>query len=154
MMMSRNVARSAVAYVSPRFFSTATVTGLLTAGQSSALVHVNNPSNGLARKAVTWISFPVVGVRNGSSMASGKKEENEEEKKRRSGDGDLNDKAIISYWGIDPGTVTKEDGTKWEWSCFKDIHYQGHELKQHRWDITEGKEISWLRNEIDRSMMI
>ncbi|KAJ6672815.1 ALTERNATIVE OXIDASE [Salix viminalis] len=27
--------------------------------------------------------------------------------------------AIVSYWGVPPSRVTKEDGTEWKWNCFR-----------------------------------
>ncbi|RWR81073.1 mitochondrial alternative oxidase 1 [Cinnamomum micranthum f. kanehirae] len=29
------------------------------------------------------------------------------------------EKAIVSYWGIAPGKITKEDGTEWKWKSFR-----------------------------------
>uniref|UniRef100_A0A6N2K9Z9 Ubiquinol oxidase n=1 Tax=Salix viminalis TaxID=40686 RepID=A0A6N2K9Z9_SALVM len=28
-------------------------------------------------------------------------------------------KEIVSYWGVPPSRVTKEDGTEWKWNCFR-----------------------------------
>lgn len=30
-------------------------------------------------------------------------------------------KGIVSYWGVSPGQITKEDGTEWKWNCFRVI---------------------------------
>ncbi|TVU15888.1 hypothetical protein EJB05_39431, partial [Eragrostis curvula] len=30
-----------------------------------------------------------------------------------------NKKAIVSYWGIEPPKLVKEDGTEWRWTCFR-----------------------------------
>lgn len=29
------------------------------------------------------------------------------------------DKSFISYWGVLPKKLTKEDGTEWKWNCFR-----------------------------------
>ncbi|KAI6706841.1 hypothetical protein NL676_009803 [Syzygium grande] len=29
------------------------------------------------------------------------------------------EKAIASYWGVEPSKVTKGDGTEWRWTCFR-----------------------------------
>lgn len=28
-------------------------------------------------------------------------------------------KGIVSYWGVPPSTITKEDGSPWRWNCFR-----------------------------------
>lgn len=28
-------------------------------------------------------------------------------------------KDVVSYWGIEPRKLLKEDGTEWRWSCFR-----------------------------------
>ena len=28
-------------------------------------------------------------------------------------------KAVVSYWGIQPRKLVKEDGTEWRWFCFR-----------------------------------
>ncbi|MED6142967.1 Alternative oxidase, mitochondrial precursor [Stylosanthes scabra] len=30
-----------------------------------------------------------------------------------------NNKSIVSYWGIQPSKVTKDDGSQWNWTCFR-----------------------------------
>lgn len=29
------------------------------------------------------------------------------------------DNAVVSYWGVSPAKVSKEDGTDWKWNCFR-----------------------------------
>ncbi|XP_062120600.1 ubiquinol oxidase 2, mitochondrial-like [Humulus lupulus] len=29
------------------------------------------------------------------------------------------EKGIVSYWGVPPSRLTKEDGTEWKWTCFR-----------------------------------
>nr|BAD83866.1 skunk cabbage alternative oxidase [Symplocarpus renifolius] len=31
----------------------------------------------------------------------------------------VEDKAVVSHWGIPPSKATKEDGSEWRWSCFR-----------------------------------
>ncbi|XP_059663109.1 ubiquinol oxidase 2, mitochondrial-like [Cornus florida] len=115
MMMSRSatrVFRSAMGHVGPRFFSTATVRS---AANESVTGFLNAKPE---RTVVTLFRVPVMGLRNGSTMAVG------EEKQEQTGPaggtpGGPNDKAIMSYWGIQPRKITKEDGTEWPWTCFK-----------------------------------
>ncbi|GMI99453.1 hyper-sensitivity-related 3, alternative oxidase 1A [Hibiscus trionum] len=33
--------------------------------------------------------------------------------------GAKDDKGIVSYWGLDPTKVSKEDGAPWKWTCFR-----------------------------------
>ena len=64
------------------------------------------------------------GLRDFSKMTFEKKKTSEEEE--GSGDGvKVNDQGnkgeqlIVSYWGVKPMKITKEDGTEWKWSCFR-----------------------------------
>ncbi|XP_059663110.1 ubiquinol oxidase 2, mitochondrial-like [Cornus florida] len=116
MMMSRRATRvvcSAMGQAGPRFFSTATVRS--TTNESVTGFLNARPE----RTIVTLFRVPVMGLRNESTMAVG------EEKKAQTGPaasgtpGGPNDKAIVSYWGIQPQKITKEDGTEWPWTCFK-----------------------------------
>lgn len=46
----------------------------------------------------------------------------EQEKKQAVGGGGgsaKDDKEIVSYWGLDPTKVSKEDGSPWKWTCFR-----------------------------------
>ncbi|KAJ1431167.1 Alternative oxidase [Sesbania bispinosa] len=67
---------------------------------------------------------PAVYVRNGSTLAV---PEEEEEKRAdsspshnaASAGGNKEEKGIVSYWGIHPSKITKQDGTEWKWNCFR-----------------------------------
>ncbi|MBA0862291.1 hypothetical protein Goshw_006807 [Gossypium schwendimanii] len=107
MMMSRGYTRlasSMFTMVSPRFFSTAATRGVLSNDMVKA------PAVGL-------------GVRCRSSMAAIGVGDKEQEKKQAVGGGGggsaKDDKEIVSYWGLDPTKVSKEDGSPWKWTCFR-----------------------------------
>lgn len=71
---------------------------------------------------VSWIRAPAIGLRNGSTLAVGEGAEQphsrEEEASGSAGAGG-EEKGIVSYWGVSPTKVSKEDGTEWTWSCFR-----------------------------------
>lgn len=104
--MSRGYTRlasSMFTMVSPRFFSTAATRGVLSNDMVKA------PAVGL-------------GVRCRSSMAAIGGGDKEQEKKQAVGGGGgsaKDDKEIVSYWGLDPTKVSKEDGSPWKWTCFR-----------------------------------
>ncbi|MBA0719080.1 hypothetical protein Golax_006787 [Gossypium laxum] len=106
MMMSRGYTRlasSMFTMVSPRFFSTAATRGVLSNDMVKA------PAVGL-------------GVRCRSSMAAigvGDKEQEEKQAVGGGGGSAKDDKEIVSYWGLDPTKVSKEDGSPWKWTCFR-----------------------------------
>ncbi|XP_043696181.1 ubiquinol oxidase 2, mitochondrial-like [Telopea speciosissima] len=119
MMRGSRMAGQLLKQVGPRFFSTATLnepaTEILTG--TSSFFHTTTTVMP-ARTSVAWVRFPAVGVRHGSTLALHKEGE-EKEMKTRSAGGEPEEKAITSYWGIAPSKITKEDGTKWKWSCFR-----------------------------------
>ncbi|MBA0806542.1 hypothetical protein Gohar_005993 [Gossypium harknessii] len=106
MMMSRGyirLASSMFTMVSPRFFSTAATRGVL--------------SNDMVKASAVGL-----GVRCRSSMAAIGGGDKEQEKKQAVGGGGgsaKDDKEIVSYWGLDPTKVYKEDGSPWKWTCFR-----------------------------------
>ncbi|KAL5793064.1 hypothetical protein ACOSP7_001658 [Xanthoceras sorbifolium] len=63
---------------------------------------------------VSTMLRPALCVRNFSGLAPGMPEE-----KKESSDVKQSNKAIDSYWGVAPSTVTKEDGSAWKWNCFR-----------------------------------
>ncbi|XWS75293.1 hypothetical protein CRYUN_Cryun01aG0073900 [Craigia yunnanensis] len=102
MMMSRGGTRfgsSMFAVLGPRYFSTATVRTFSNEGISD------------------WMRAPAVGVRCRSTLALDDKEQ--EEKQAVGGGPAKDEKGIVSYWGLEPTKVTKDDGTEWKWICFK-----------------------------------
>nr|QKX46082.1 mitochondrial ubiquinol oxidase 1a [Aquilaria sinensis] len=52
-----------------------------------------------------------VGVRDLSTLTELRNKEQPQPQEDR--------KRIVSYWGVEPGKITKEDGTIWNWTCFK-----------------------------------
>ncbi|CAL5440979.1 unnamed protein product [Camellia sinensis] len=116
-MMSRRATRVVrsvvVGHAAPRlFFSTAARELATTA--SAGFFHVNQ-GKGAERM---WVRFSVMGVRNCSTVALDEKKKKQVEMGSASGVSG-GDKAIVSYWGVLPAKVTKEDGTEWRWTCFK-----------------------------------
>ncbi|KAF8412874.1 hypothetical protein HHK36_000846 [Tetracentron sinense] len=99
----------------PRLFSSS---GILTG--KAGFMHANGPGV-VEATGLAWARFPVLGVRNGSSLALG---EEGEEKGVQTGStgassGGPEGKAIVSYWGVPSAKVTKEDGSDWRWNCFR-----------------------------------
>jgi hypothetical protein len=68
-------------------------------------------------------------VRNGSTFAANLSDQKEDNKtpppsKGSAGagagaGGNKDEKGIMSYWGIQPSKITKQDGTEWKWNCFR-----------------------------------
>ncbi|XP_008785032.2 ubiquinol oxidase 2, mitochondrial-like [Phoenix dactylifera] len=52
--------------------------------------------------SVRFVGTAPLMAETGGAAAEGKKE-----------------KAVVSYWGMAPAKLFKEDGTEWKWSCFK-----------------------------------
>ncbi|KAJ9707607.1 hypothetical protein PVL29_002580 [Vitis rotundifolia] len=69
--------------------------------------------------------FFALGARNLSSTVSAVREKPQTEPGSGSGSAaghrsfEGGDKSVVSYWGVAPVKLTKEDGTEWKWSCFK-----------------------------------
>lgn len=65
----------------------------------------------------------VVGVRCKSTLAlgddKGQQRQGEKQAARSCPPKDHDQKELISYWGLKPTKVTKEDGAEWKWSCFR-----------------------------------
>ncbi|KAL6985600.1 Alternative oxidase, mitochondrial precursor [Sarracenia purpurea var. burkii] len=127
-MMSRGVTRVVRSLVvrqaagPSRYFSTATVRTAASEAIGAGMFNVN-PGKVSERAAVTWMRFPVMGARNCATVALDAKAQ-KEEKHADTGSiggapGAPDDKSIVSYWGIPPEKVTKEDGTEWRWTCFR-----------------------------------
>lgn len=128
------MARSVLGHVGPRYFSTAVTRGgaagdaasLRTSVHGCATTFFHGPSKGSEKVVVTRMRFPVLGSRDASTVALGEKHQEEEEEKIKGGStgsaapaggGGNDDK--LSYWGIEPAKVTKEDGSEWRWNCFR-----------------------------------
>ncbi|KAK3141609.1 hypothetical protein QOZ80_4BG0336070 [Eleusine coracana subsp. coracana] len=50
---------------------------------------------------------------------AGAEEHGSTDQKKKKPEGGQSKKAIVSYWGIQPPKLVKEDGTEWRWACFK-----------------------------------
>lgn len=105
------VVRSVVGQMGPRLFSNGVM-------KTSAAGLV-----GSEKAVVTWwiTSSPVSGARNASTMTLGDKQQKEEAVGGAAAAAASGQKAkeVVSYWGVQPPKVTKEDGSEWKWSCFR-----------------------------------
>lgn len=131
------LARSMISHIGPRYYSTMRpVTGNeagigVIIGASIDLLHENS-IKGFEKTVVMRVRhFSTMYSRNTSTMTFCDKEQNEQNGQRKvenggaevsatapSSGGGSNNKDIVSYWGIQPPKVTKEDGTLWRWNCF------------------------------------
>ncbi|KAJ1272605.1 hypothetical protein BS78_06G215800 [Paspalum vaginatum] len=84
------------------------------------------PVTGLAARGV--VPARILPVRMSSAAAEAAKEDaapeqrdssSDEKPKATAPDGQHDKKAIVSYWGIEPRKLVKEDGTEWRWFCFR-----------------------------------
>ncbi|PKI35814.1 hypothetical protein CRG98_043785, partial [Punica granatum] len=121
MMIGRNGGKLAAA--GQRLFTTAALRGV-----SSGAAPLKTPwlLAGPARTVtVSWVRAPPIGLRNGSTLALGDRAEQPHrcDEKAASGAGSAGaggeEKGIVSYWGVSPAKVAKEDGTEWKWHCFR-----------------------------------
>ncbi|KAM7510671.1 hypothetical protein LguiB_009546 [Lonicera macranthoides] len=138
MMMSRGatrVAGSMMGRVGPGFFSTLTIRA--SAGDSITGVSRFGGSDRVAA---------MMGVRNGSTLTLDEKERHEENIPGTAGSaggtsgGDGKGKDVVSYWGVEPAKVIKEDGTQWKWNSFRPWEtYEADlkiDLKKHHTPVT------------------
>ncbi|GAV83135.1 AOX domain-containing protein [Cephalotus follicularis] len=136
MMMSRSGARltnSMMATMGPHLFSSATTTPRILS--TASYLQNGNQVASPARNMSSW-------TRKRSTLALGEKEEEGgKQPVTASAGGDAkNDKEIVSYWGVSPSRISKEDGTDWKWNCFRPWEtYQADmsiDLKKHHAPIT------------------
>ncbi|CAK9179422.1 unnamed protein product [Ilex paraguariensis] len=83
---------------------------------SSEVSHVSRPTS------IGWVRFPMLEVRNWSTMASGAVKDEKPGQLASSAAGSEeggSEKAIVSYWGVAPPKISKEDGSPWRWNCFR-----------------------------------
>ncbi|CAN8268752.1 unnamed protein product [Cochlearia groenlandica] len=135
-MMTRGgskVASSLLAAAKPRLFSTAgtirTVSHHLLKPATADLA----TASGSIGDTQIWFRSPAIGgVRFASTVSLSEKspttaEETETTapKTESRGDGDEDggsnkgEKGIMSYWGVEPNKIVKEDGSEWKWNCFR-----------------------------------
>lgn len=113
-------------HMGPRYFSTAILrndagTGIMSG--AAGFMH-GVPAIPSEKAVVMWVRhFPVMGSRSASTVALNDKQHDKKVENggaAASGGGDGGDeKSVVSYWGVPPSKVTKEDGTEWKWNCFR-----------------------------------
>nr|TKR79145.1 hypothetical protein D5086_0000274840 [Populus alba] len=107
-----------------RSFSTATARGIV-AKEAVPAKAVGFNGDVVSRNiGEFWVRGSVFGLRHGSTASYSGKEQQQEEVKHSQPVAEGGDKAeekhaIVSYWGVPPSRVTKEDGTEWKWNCFR-----------------------------------
>ena len=133
MAVTRNGTGRQLAVAGSRFFSAST-TGAVSNGSVLAAVTKGLSSTGAAAwtktSAVYWVQRGYGGARNGSTVALG---DGEHQKEKQAENGAVSasagvtsnkdEKRVISYWGVPPSRLTKEDGTEWKWNCFRVSNY-------------------------------
>lgn len=124
MMIGRHhgskLAGATLAALGQRAFATASAARGLSAGGAAA-AGAKHLWSGPARGAATaWLRAPAIGLRHESTLALGEKEAQQDKRGVAGSDGaSRGEKAIASYWGVEPSKVTKGDGTEWRWTCFR-----------------------------------
>ncbi|KAK4802735.1 hypothetical protein SAY86_000938 [Trapa natans] len=101
-----------------RLFTTASLRGAA-APLMTQLTADRPPAHAMA---ISWIRAPAVRFRSESTISLDQKAarpHSHEEKASGSVGGGGEEEGIVSYWGISPSKVTKEDGTEWKWKSFR-----------------------------------
>ncbi|KAJ6881527.1 hypothetical protein NC651_028193 [Populus alba x Populus x berolinensis] len=126
MMASREGASKLVSSMMlvSRSFSTATARGIV--AKEAVPAKAVGFNGDVVRRNIGefWVRGSVFGLRHGSTASYSGKEQQQEEVKHsqpvaEGGDKAEEKNAIVSYWGVPPSRVTKEDGTEWKWNCFR-----------------------------------
>lgn len=127
--MSRSATRavrSMITVAGPHYFSSSAGAVIRSGKVSPAMEKLLVPSGGTyLRSPAAGIRFLVAGVRNASTVTLSDSDEKvkkspapaENPPESGSAGGDKKN-GIVSYWGVQPRKVVKEDGTAWKWSCF------------------------------------
>nr|XP_010906709.2 ubiquinol oxidase 2, mitochondrial-like [Elaeis guineensis] len=129
--------------LSPHLFSTATIPGAAVIGPAHSLMA---GSAGMRTAPATWVaSVRFVGTVPLTAVGGGKAAE----KGGAAADGtacEKKEKAVVSYWGMAPAKLCKEDGTEWKWSCFRPLDsYSSNlsiDLEKHHVPITWGDKLA------------
>ncbi|KAJ6881526.1 hypothetical protein NC651_028193 [Populus alba x Populus x berolinensis] len=104
-----------------RCFSTATARGMLVkeAVHAKAMGFHGDVVRGNAGEFL--VRGSVFGLRHGSTASFSEKDQQQNvQPVAEGGGGDKEEKKeTVSYWGVPPSRVTKEDGTEWKWNCFR-----------------------------------
>ncbi|KAL5550799.1 hypothetical protein UlMin_000975 [Ulmus minor] len=124
-MRSSDVSRKLALAGARRLFSTRAVANeTVVAGVTKALSSTGTVPEWTKTTTVYW-GQSGYGLRSRSTLALGEKDGDEQKKQTKNGavsDGghsNKDEKGIVSYWGVPPSRITKEDGTDWKWSCFR-----------------------------------
>ena len=126
MMASREGASKLVSSMMlvSRSFSTATSRGIV--AKEAVPAKAVGFNGDVVRRNIGefWVRGSVFGLRHGSTASYSGKDQQQEEVKHsqpvaEGGDKAEEKNAIVSYWGVPPSRVTKEDGTEWKWNCFR-----------------------------------
>ncbi|KAJ0970894.1 hypothetical protein J5N97_018853 [Dioscorea zingiberensis] len=116
-MMSSRSAGSLLRQLGPRLFSTAVVsrTAAAAAEPAQALLYGSSMFAAPARAPAPWVKF--LSVRMASTSTPAQEEVGRQEESVTTPGGEK--KEVVSYWGVAPAKLVKEDGTEWKWSCFR-----------------------------------
>jgi len=81
------------------------------------------PVTGLAARGVMPAAARILPARMSSTAVEAAKEAAAPEEQRQKPEAPAPEgqdkKAVVSYWGIQPRKLVKEDGTEWRWFCFR-----------------------------------
>ncbi|XP_024437624.2 ubiquinol oxidase 1, mitochondrial isoform X2 [Populus trichocarpa] len=105
-----------------RCFSTATARGMLVkeAVHAKAMGFHGDVVRGNVGEFL--VRGSVFGLRHGSTASFSEKDQQQNvQLVAEGGGGDKEEKkeSTVSYWGVPPSRVTKEDGTEWKWNSFR-----------------------------------
>nr|prf alternative oxidase 1 [Solanum tuberosum] len=119
-MMSSRFAGTALRQLGPVLFASAP--GARAAAEPAYALLAGAPAAAPTRAAVWLVRFPL--SRAASTMSAPAAPEGETAAKgdvdvTKKAEGDTEQKAVVSYWGVPPSRVTKEDGSPWRWACFR-----------------------------------
>lgn len=131
MAVTRNGAGRQLAVAGARLFSSATARAVANDSAMAAMtkgLSQTGPAAWTKTSAVFWVQRGYGGVRSRSTVALG---DGEHEKEKQAENGTVSasagvnkdEKGIVSYWGVPPSRITKEDGTEWKWTCFRVRYY-------------------------------
>ncbi|XP_075485901.1 ubiquinol oxidase 2, mitochondrial-like [Primulina tabacum] len=149
-------AKSALHHAGSRYFSAATALGGAAKDAASLRGYTHGGATGFLsinlenHSGKTWTRFQAVGVRKCSTLTLGEKQRQEEGEEKvqagasvgaaACGGGNGNKGLVVSYWGVEPAKITKEDGTEWKWNCFRPWEtYKSNtsiDLKKHHAPVT------------------
>lgn len=78
---------------------------------------------GLAARGIMPAAVRILPARMSSTAVEAAKEAAAPEQRQKpeapAPEGQQDKKAVVSYWGIQPPKLVKEDGTEWRWFCFR-----------------------------------